>query len=212
LPRKLSRLKLLSALTGAAIAIIAGYLWHRTTTIPALDRARQNGLGTDWGKQSCDNFDRVRLKISKSKQKETALLSEEDVNTLFACRLYEGLGKQPGSVLQTNVRFSRKTWAGTADSSVVRAEATVDLAKMPTAIAGYRLGSYGPTTLSTIILKLRKIPVLGNQRMFFSLEGSPTIRKRNFIFYDRPQIQIGQWQFAFKQIVSLLKIYPPYFL
>jgi hypothetical protein len=210
LPHKLSRLKLLSALTGAAIAIIAGYLWHRTTAIPTLDRVHQNGLGTDWGKQSCNNFDSIRLKISKSKQKETALLSEEDINTLFACRLYVGLGEQPGSVLKTKVRFSRKSWARTADSSVVRAEATVNLAKVPAAIAEYRLGSYSPTALSTIIFKLRKIPVLGNQRLSFSLEGSSTIRERNFIFYDQPQIQIGQWQFAFKQIISLLKIYPPF--
>jgi hypothetical protein len=138
------------------------------------------------------------------------LLNKKDVNTLFACRLYEGLSEQPGSVLQTKVGFSRKTWAGTADSSVVRAEAMVDLAKVPASIAEYRLGSYGPTALSTIIFKLRKIPVVGSQRLFFALEGSPTIRKRNFVFYNRPQIQIGQWQCTFRQIVSLLKIYPSF--
>jgi hypothetical protein len=209
LPHKLPRLKVLSALTGAVIAIIAGYLWHRTTTIPNQDRSQQSSVGNDWGEQSCKNFNGVILqKISKSKQRETALLNATDVNTLFACRLYTGLGKQPGSIVQTEVRFSRKNWAGTADSSVVRAEATVDLAKVPVVITEDRLGSYGPTALSMIILKLRKIPVLGSQRLFFSLEGSPTIRERNFIFYDQPQIQIGQWQFTFKQAINLLRIYP----
>jgi hypothetical protein len=193
---------------------IAGYLWHQITTIPNPGRSQQNSLGTDLGKRSCDNFDRVRLKISMSKQRETAFLNAEDINTLFACGLYHGLGEQPGSVLQTNVELSRKLGLDAKVQSMVRAEATVDLAKVPTKIEEYRVGSYyylpRLTALSTIILKLRKIPVLGSQKLFFAVEGSPTIRERNFIFYDQPRIQIGQWQFAFKQASSLLRIYPPF--
>jgi hypothetical protein len=213
LPYKLSRLRLLSALSGVvivAIAITLSYLWHRTTTLPNPVRSQQTRLGVDLGKQSCDNFDRVRLKISKSKQRETAFLNTEDVNTLFACRLYHGLGEQPGSVLRTRVELSRKLRLEAGAQSTVRAEATIDLAKVPTKIEAYRVGSYGPTALSTIILKLRKIPVLGSQRLFFAVEGSPIIRERNFIFYNQPQIQIGQWQFAFKQASRLLRIYPPF--
>jgi hypothetical protein len=201
---------LLSVLSGIAIATIAAYLWHRTTTIPNQDRSQQNSSAMDLGKQSCDNFDRVRLKISKSGQRETALLNATDVNTLFTCRLYMGLGERPGSVVQTNVELSRKPWVGDGDASIIRAEATVDLAKVSPKIEQYQLGSYGPTALSTIIFKLRKIPVFGSQKLFFSVEGSTTIRERNFIFYDQPQIQIGQWQFTFKQVTSFLKIYPPF--
>jgi hypothetical protein len=200
----------LSGVAIAAIAITIGYLWHRTTTLPNPNRSQQTRLGVDLGKQSCDNFDRVRLKISMSKQRETAFLNAEDINTLFACRLYHGLGEQPGSVLQTKVELSRKLGLDAKVQSMVRAETTVDLAKVPTKIEEYRVGSYAPTALSTIILKLRKIPILGSQRLFFAVEGSPTIRERNFIFYDQPRIQIGQWQFAFKQASSLLRIYPPF--
>lgn len=189
---------------------IAGYLWHQTTTIPTLDPSLGLRSETNWGKQSCDNFNRVRLKISMSKQRETALLNAEDINTLFACRLYVGLGEQPDSIVQTKVRFSRKAWSGSKDMNMIRAEATVDLAKVPTAIKDYRLESYGPTALSTIIFKLCKIPVLGSQKLFFAVEGNPTIRERNFIFYDQPQVQIGQWQFTFNQVIRFLKIYPPF--
>jgi hypothetical protein len=213
LPYKLSHLKLVSALSSVAITAIAialGYLWHRTTTIPTQDRSQQDRSGRDWGKQSCDNFDRVRLKISRSKQRETAFLNAEDINILFACRLYQGLGEQPGSVLETNVALSRKPGLEAEEKSAVRAEATIDLAKVTTKIKEYRVGSYAPTALSTIILKLRKIPILGSQKLFFAVEGSPTIRERNFIFYDQPQIQIGQWQFAFRQAFSPLRISPPF--
>jgi hypothetical protein len=205
-----SSIYLLKVLCGVGMVATTAYLWHRTTTLPNQDRSQQTSLGTDWGKQSCNSFDRVRLKISKSKQRETAFLNTEDVNTLFACRLYHGLGEQPGSILQTKVELSRKPGLEVKVQSIVRAEATIDLAKVPTEIKEYRLGSYGPTALSTIILKIRKIPALGSQRLFFSVEGSPTIRERNFIFYDQPQIQIGQWQFAFTQASNLLRIYPPF--
>jgi hypothetical protein len=206
----LKTLKTLATISGVAIVAISAYLWHQTTTIPNPDPSQQPNLDNDWGKQACDNFDSVLLKISRSKQKETAFLNARDVNTLFACRLYVGLGEQPGSVMQTKASLSRKPWAGVKEASVIRAEATVDLGKVPAAIKAYRLGSYVPTALSTIIFKLRKIPVLGSQTLFFAVEGSPTIRDRNFIFYDQPQIQIGQWQFTFKQVTRLLNIYPPF--
>jgi hypothetical protein len=196
------------------IAITLGYLWHRTTTLPNPGRSQQTSLGADLGKRACDNFDRVRLKISMSKQRETAFLNAEDVNTLFACRLYQGLGEQPGSVLQTNVKLSRKLGLDAKVQSMIRAEATIDLAKVPTKIEEYRVRSYSYpprlTALSTIILKLRKIPILRSRRLFFAVEGSPTIRERNFIFYDQPRIQIGQWQLAFRQVSDLLRIYPPF--
>lgn len=146
-----------------------------------------------------------------SKQRETAILNTKDINTLFACRLYVGLGEPMGNVLQSNVRLSRKAWAGVKDNSVVRAEVIVDLSKVPATIKEDRLGSYGQTALSAIIFKLRKIPILGSQKLFFSIEGSPTVRERNFIFYDQPHIQIGQWQFTFKQISKFLNIHPPFF-
>jgi hypothetical protein len=191
----LKRLLLLTSIAALILGAIAIFFERQTTAIPQTIAFQTPD--PDLGAKACQDVRQVMLKVSLGGASDASVLTDRDVNVLFACRLYQGLGETKGSLVYTNVSF-------TGDR--IRSEAIVDLDRVPESMANYRLGSWGATGLSQIALKVRKIPLLNQKTIFLAIEGKPIVNKRKFVFYSNPKLQIGNWQLTPKNASAYFRI------
>ncbi|MEM9164057.1 MAG: hypothetical protein AAGC54_13445, partial [Cyanobacteria bacterium P01_F01_bin.4] len=123
------------------------------------------------GMESCAATKEILFeKISPGAVNLPALLSSDDINHLFTCRLYDALGEVPGTLQHTQVSIR---------GDQLRAEALIDLSQIPNDLIDYRTGSRGPTVISKLAQKLKTMPILRQQTIYFAIEGEPAIANRN---------------------------------
>lgn len=174
---------------------IASHLWLKTTQVQLspLDPPM-----TSLGIESCAATEEILFaKISPGASHIPALLTPDDINHLFTCRLYDALGEVPGTIQQTQVSIQ---------DDQLKAEALIDLSKIPDNLTDYRAGSRGPTVISKLAQKLKSVPILSQQTIYFAMEGEPAIANRSFVFYSEPTLDIGAWQLTLSDIVTHLRI------
>jgi hypothetical protein len=175
------------------LGVITAYFWLQTTAIPI--QVPASVPDNDLGKQACEDVRQVMLKMSYGNTADASYLTPNDVKTLFTCRLYQGLGQKPGTIVKTEVSFV---------GDRIRSQAIVNLSRVSETIGNPRLN--GATLLSQIAFKVRKTPFFKDRTVFLAIEGKPTIINREFVFYGTPTIQLGNQELSFKDASKYFRI------